>query len=99
MEQKKRIEARLEILQAASDPRSSFPMIAEAEKFYIAEGYHQNYWAKQYPRFILLFCVLLVDVTPNLDSIIYKVSAFMTISFIIYTILEKIMDSKVKVLV
>lgn len=90
-------QLRVAQLSDVSDPRAKFPVISESMRFYKAEGYHQNYWSKQTPRLALLICAFIIDLSPNLDPIIYKIGLGLTISFVIITLFEKMIDNKVSV--
>ena len=76
--------------------------IEPLSKFYQAEGYHQNYWQKQRPRFALIFCLLAVA-TGALDSITpdeYEktVETFANgsvLAIALVQILERVIDAKV----
>ena len=71
-------------------------------KFYAAEGYHQNYWQKQRPRFALIF-VLLVIATgfgdqfydPSLEETVKTFANGATVAVGLATFAERFLDSKV----
>jgi methionine-S-sulfoxide reductase len=70
--------------------------------FYRAEGYHQQYWAKQRPRFALIGLLVLVS-TGVVDSYIPKgyqifldrITNGFILALALYVLAERLLDSKV----
>jgi peptide-methionine (S)-S-oxide reductase len=71
-------------------------------KFYAAEGYHQNYWQKQRPRFALIFVLLLISTGlgdhfygPALEEAVKTFANGATIAVGLAITAERFLDSKV----
>lgn len=79
-----------------------FTSVEPLSKFYKAEGYHQNYWQKQRPRFAAIFALLAIA-TGLLDPIVPEAfqksvetgANALTLAMAIYIGLERIIDSEV----
>lgn len=87
---------RIDLLRGQSDPRSEIPVVAYQDDFFIAEGYHQKYWSKQLPRFFFLAIAVGLNCAPGLDPSIYKLSAVLTSSFVVFSIWERFVDRSVR---
>ena len=82
--------------------RAEWTVIEPLSKFYMAEGYHQQYWQKQRPRFAVIGLLLAVSVG-LLDSMVpetlqetvgtYANGAVVAVGLLIT--LERFLDSKV----
>ncbi len=71
-------------------------------KFYSAEGYHQNYWQKQRPRFALIVALLAVATgfgkqfyDPSLEETIRTFANGATVAVGLAITVERFLDSKV----
>lgn len=79
--------------------------IEDRSSFYRAEGYHQRYWQKQRPRFILIISLLAVATgildplipasDTDLQATIASTANGATLAIGLYVILERFFDSKV----
>ena len=74
-------------------------------KFYKAEGYHQNYWQKQRPRFALIFILLAISTgagdqfyDPSLKEAVTTFANGATLVVALSQFAERFLDSKVEVL-
>jgi len=63
--------------------------------FYLAEGYHQNYEAKQKPRNLLLILGLALELFPGTTTLQNKAGAALCAVYAIVTLGERILQSKV----
>ena len=80
---------------AAGDERAKYVSVRPSDAFFKAEGYHQDYWRKQYPRYALLAGSLVVTVTPNLPTVVYKAAVVGSVVYIATVLLEKALFNKV----
>ncbi len=71
-------------------------------KFYCAEGYHQNYWQKQRPRFALIIALLAIATgagsqfyDPSLDEAVKTFANGATVAVGLGVTAERFLDSKV----
>lgn len=71
-------------------------------KFYSAEGYHQNYWQKQRPRFALILVLLAIATgfgdrfyDPSLQETVKTFANGATVATGLAITLERFLDSKV----
>ena len=74
-------------------------------RFYRAEGYHQNYWQKQRPRFALILAGLAVATgfgdqlyDPSLQETVKTVANGAVVAIGLATFAERFLDSKVTVI-
>lgn len=81
---------------------TSWTSVESLTTFYQAEGYHQNYWQKQRPRFVAIIALIAVA-TGVLDPIIPEGYQKLvenganaaTLAIGIYQLLERVIDAKV----
>ena len=95
-EQRRAAEASIARQLAMGDERAAYVTVRPAGVFYKAEGYHQDYWRKQYPRYALLAGSLAVTVTPNLPPVVYKAAVAGSLVYISTVLLEKVLFNKVE---
>lgn len=92
LEQKEKAEKRISALAAKGDPRSKLITVREREIFYVAETYHQKYNQKQFPRYIVLAIAAVLDIAPGLPKEAYKVGFFLTVGYVVVTLIERLLD-------
>ena len=95
-EQTRLAEASLARRRSLGDERANYVIVRPATSFYRAEGYHQDYWRKQYPRYALLAGTLAITVTPHLPPLLYQVAVAGSLTYIAIVLVEKAMNSKVE---
>ena len=73
--------------------------------FYSAEGYHQNYWQKQRPRFALILALLIIATgfgdqfyDPSLEETVKTFANGATVAVGLFVTAERFLDSKVELL-
>lgn len=71
-------------------------------RFFQAEGYHQNYWAKQRPRFALIAGLISISsglldsyVPETTLSTLHTGAESITLAIALYVTLERVIDAKV----
>jgi len=80
----------------------SWTIIEPLTKFYQAEGYHQNYWEKQRPRFFAIITLIAIStgilnpiIPQSYQHLVETVANGATLAIGIYQLLERKIDAKV----